>query len=117
MVIIMVMIKANVFEVKAKLSHYLERAAAGERVVICRHNQAVAELRAVDAARTEPRPVGPLPGRPRFDVPSSFFEPLSDETLAEWEGGDNAGASRSTRGRASKVAEAKARARTPRRRR
>src|SRR5688572_18140971 len=81
----MVMFKVNVFEVKAKLSEYLERAAAGERIIICRRNKPVAELRAVSSTRTEPRPIGPLPGRPTFEVPPSFFEPMSDEELALWE--------------------------------
>jgi prevent-host-death family protein len=80
------MFKANVFDVKARLSEYLDRAAQGERIVICRHNKPVAELRPVTSGRTEPRPMGPLPGRPTFDVPSSFFEPLSDEELDAWEG-------------------------------
>ena len=79
------MIKVNVFEVKAKLSHYLDRAVAGERVVICRHNHPVAELRAVPSERVEPRPIGPLPGRPEFEVPPSFFEPLRDDQVGEWE--------------------------------
>ena len=80
------MIKVNVFEIKARLSHYLDRAVAGEHVVICRHNHPVAELRAVAGVRTDPRPTGPLPGRPRIDVPGSFFEPLSDDILQDWEG-------------------------------
>jgi len=80
------MSKANIFEVKAKLSEYLDRAAQGERIVICRHNKPVAELRAVTEARTEPRPIGPLPGRPTFDVPPSFFEPLPADELDRWEG-------------------------------
>ena len=83
----MVMIKANVFEVKAKFSDYLDRAARGERVIVCRHNKPVAELRAVEDVRTDPRPIGPLPGRPTFDVPASFFEPMADEELDLWEGG------------------------------
>lgn len=73
------MVKVNVHQIKAKLSEYLDRAANGERIVICRHNKPIAELRAVEDARAEPRPVGPLPKRPGFDVPSSFFEPLPDE--------------------------------------
>ena len=81
----MVMIRVNVHEVKAKLSEYLARAARGERIVICRHNTPVAELRPVGEARTEPRPIGPLPGRPTFDVAERFFEPLSDGELAAWE--------------------------------
>jgi prevent-host-death family protein len=82
----MVMFKVNVFEVKAKLSEYLDRAARGERIVICRHNEPVAELRPVTAVRTESRPIGPLPGRPTFEVPASFFEPLPDDELDQWEG-------------------------------
>jgi len=82
----MVMIKVNVFEVKAKLSEYLDRAARGDRIVIYRHNKPVAELRAVEEARTEPRPIGPLPGRPAFKVPASFFKPLPDDELDLWEG-------------------------------
>jgi antitoxin (DNA-binding transcriptional repressor) of toxin-antitoxin stability system len=81
-----VMIRASIVEVKAKLSDYLERAAHGEHVLICRHNKPVAELRAVTEVRTEPRPIGPLPGRPRFDVPPSFFEPLATDEVAQWEG-------------------------------
>ena len=81
------MFRVNVFEVKAKLSEYLDRAASGERIVICRHNKPVAELRAVEDVRAEPRPVGALPGRPQFDVPSSFFDPLPDEDLDLWDGG------------------------------
>jgi len=75
----------NVVEVKAKFSEYLDRAARGEQILICRHNKPVAELRAVEAARAEPRPIGPLPGRPTFEVPSSFFEPLPDDELDSWE--------------------------------
>lgn len=89
----MVMFKVNVHEIKAKLSEYLDRAANGERIVICRHNKPIAELRAVEGARAEPRPVGPLPGRPRFDVPSTFFEPLSNEDMDLWDGGAIAGTS------------------------
>jgi prevent-host-death family protein len=82
----MVMIKVNIFEAKARLSEYLDRAARGERIVVCRHNTPVAELRPVSAVRTEPRPVGPLPGRPVFEVPPSFFEPMSDDELDSWDG-------------------------------
>lgn len=82
----MVMAKVNIFEIKAKLSEYLERAAGGERILICRHNKPVAELRPVDDARTDERPIGPLPGRPTFDLPPSFFDALPDDELDLWEG-------------------------------
>jgi prevent-host-death family protein len=82
----MVMIRVNVYEVKAKLSEYLDRASRGERIVICRHNKPVAELRPIADLRAEARPVGPLPGRPTFDVSEEFFEPLSASELALWDG-------------------------------
>lgn len=40
----MTMIKANVAEVKAKLSHFLRLAKSGEEVVICDRNEPVARL-------------------------------------------------------------------------
>jgi prevent-host-death family protein len=79
--------KVNLFEVKAKLSEYVDRAMRGEHIVICRHNRPVAELRAIDETREQPRPIGPLPGRPTFEVPPSFFEPLPDDELDLWDTG------------------------------
>ncbi len=80
------MFRVNLFEVKAKLSEYVDRAARGERIVICRHNKPVAELRPIAEARTSPRVIGPIPGRPTFDVPPSFFSPMSPDELDQWEG-------------------------------
>ena len=111
----MVIMKVNVFEVKAKLSEYLDRALDGERVVICRHNKPVAELRAVSESRTQPRPIGPLPGRPTFEIPPAFFEPLPDEDLALWEGSGGADV-RSSVTSPSRAAEPRSDYGTPRRR-
>ena len=80
------MIQVNIFEMKAKLSEYLDRAARGERIIVCRHNKPVAELRPLEQVRREPRPIGPLPGETPFDVPPSFFEPLPDDEPDLWEG-------------------------------
>ena len=42
------MITANINEVKAKLSYYLNLAIEnGERITICNHNTPVAEIRAI----------------------------------------------------------------------
>jgi len=83
----------NVADAKARLSEFLELAAGGEDVVICRHNRPVARLVAVGdkpAARTTPRPVGGAEGL--FQVTDSFFEPLSPAVEAMFypslEGGD-----------------------------
>lgn len=78
------MTKVNIAEVKAKLSEFLEIAARGERVLICKHNRPVAELRAVQAARSEPRPIGGAAGQ--FVVPASFFDPLPDDMVAGFMG-------------------------------
>jgi prevent-host-death family protein len=82
------MLLVNIYEVKAKLSEYVDRAAAGEHVLICRHNRPIVELRAIAEVRTTPRPIGPLPGRPTFDIASQFFDQLSDAELREWEDAD-----------------------------
>jgi len=81
---IMTMIVVNIFEAKAKLSEYLDMAAQGERVLICKRNRPVVELHAVESARTTPRPVGLARGR--VAVPATFFEPLPDEILGAFEG-------------------------------
>lgn len=116
------MIKASVCELKAKLSEYLDRVVQGEAITICRHNKPVAELRAVEHVRTEPRPVGSLPGRPSFEIPASFFDPLTDEELSLWEGVASsdplsAGWTPPPRRSASKVAETKSEYHTRRPRR
>ena len=82
----MVMVKVNLAEAKAKLSDYLDRALAGEHIVLCRHNEPVAELRPISRVQAEPRPIGPLAGRPVFEVAPTFFEPLTDDDLDSWEG-------------------------------
>jgi prevent-host-death family protein len=79
------MIVVNIHEVKAKLSEYLDAVAKGERVLICKRNQPVAELRPVEQKRTEPRMLGPGPYK--FDVPETFFEPMPDEFLEAFEAG------------------------------
>jgi prevent-host-death family protein len=80
----MTMIVVNIFEAKAKLSEYLDMAAHGERVLICKRNRPVVELHAVQSARTAPRPVGLARGQ--MTVPPSFFEPLPDNVLSGFEG-------------------------------
>jgi prevent-host-death family protein len=79
------MMIVNINEVKAKLSEYLDAVAKGERVLICKRNQPVAELRPVEQKRTEPRMLGPGPYK--FDVPETFFEPMPDEFLETFESG------------------------------
>ncbi len=64
------------------MSEFIEAASRGERVLICKRNLPIAELRPVESVRTEPRPIGL--GREAFSVPDSFFEPLPDEVLGDF---------------------------------
>jgi prevent-host-death family protein len=80
----MTMKVVNIYEAKAKLSEYLDLVAAGERVLICKRNQPVAELKPVPAVRTEPRPVGKASGR--VTVPPAFFDALPDDVVDGFEG-------------------------------
>jgi prevent-host-death family protein len=80
----MTMITVNIHDAKARLSHYLDAVARGERVLICKRNRPIAELRAVEQKRTEPRPIGGAKG---IVVPDSFFEPMPDEFLEAFETG------------------------------
>jgi len=85
MVYIMVMIMVNIYQIKAKLSEYLEVAIKGERVVICKHNQPVAELRPVEPVRNAPRDLTPMYPGETF-VTAAFFDPLPADEIAAWEG-------------------------------
>jgi len=75
----MVMNKVNIYQAKARLSEYVDAVERGERVIICRRNRPVAELRPVGPTRTALRPVGGAKGR--LTVPVGFFEPLPDEVV------------------------------------
>lgn len=87
----MTMIMVNIFEVKAKLSEYLEAVGRGERVVICNRNRPVAELRAVAAAPAARR-LGTAVGA--VTMPDAFNDPLPDDLLDAFEGRAAAGASK-----------------------
>jgi antitoxin (DNA-binding transcriptional repressor) of toxin-antitoxin stability system len=74
----MVMKIVNIHEAKARFSECVDAAAKGERVLICKRNQPIAELRAIQQKRTEPRPVGGATG---VQIPPAFFDPMPDDWL------------------------------------
>jgi antitoxin (DNA-binding transcriptional repressor) of toxin-antitoxin stability system len=78
------MIRLNVHEAKTHLSRYLDQVRDGAVILLCRRNVPIAEIRAVQPTRTEPRPIGLYRGQ--FEVPETFFEPLPDELLDAFEG-------------------------------
>lgn len=81
------MIRLNVHAAKTHLSEHLDRLERGEEdvVVICRRNEPIAELRALPRRRTTRRPI--LRRDPRFEMPKTFFDPLPESLLSDFEGG------------------------------
>jgi antitoxin (DNA-binding transcriptional repressor) of toxin-antitoxin stability system len=78
------MIRLNVHEAKTHLSRYLNLLSKGEKIVLCRRNVPIAEIRLLKSARIDRRPVGLAKGR--FEVPPEFFEPLPDDFVDAFEG-------------------------------
>jgi len=76
------MIKVNVHEAKINLSRLLAKVEAGEDVVIARRGTPVARM--VRVRKQGKRQFGSMKGRIKLD--DSFFDPLSEEELAAWEG-------------------------------
>ena len=73
------MVTVNVHEAKTQLSRLLERARAGEEIVIAKGGVPCARLCPLEAP--QPRRPGILHGK----VDESFFEPLPEDELAAWE--------------------------------
>ena len=78
--------KVTIHAAKTTLSQLIERAHAGEEVIIARGDQPVAKL--IPIAHTLPkREPGTLRGM--VEVSEAFFEPLPDAELAAWESSDS----------------------------
>ncbi len=71
-------------EAKTHLSSLVARAVAGEDIVIARGDTPMVRLVVVEPAIKPKRVPGLLKGK--ISVPDSFFEPMSEEDLALWEG-------------------------------
>lgn len=76
--------KVNIHDAKTRLSQLVERAEAGEEIVIARAGRPVARLAPL-ASRKAARKLGLLDGR--FRIPDDLNAPLPDEVLREFLGG------------------------------
>ena len=74
--------KVTIHTAKTTLSKLIERAHAGEEVVISRGDVPVARLVPI-ALRAPLRKPGTLQGVVK--IPDAFFEPLPEEDLDAWE--------------------------------
>ncbi|HEY3129794.1 MAG TPA: type II toxin-antitoxin system Phd/YefM family antitoxin [Acidobacteriota bacterium] len=78
------MIRLNIHEAKTHLSRYLNRLRPGEKILLCKRNVPIAEIRALPPSRKKKRPIGLAKGK--IEIPKSFFAPLPEELLAYFEG-------------------------------
>lgn len=76
----------NVHDAKTNFSRLLDRAHAGEEIILAKAGKPYAKLVPIGEARKPPR----KPGRFKHllkDVPSDvWFEPLPEDELDAWEG-------------------------------
>jgi prevent-host-death family protein len=80
------MATVTIHEAKTQLSKLIARVEAGEEIVIARGKEPVARLMPVLGKKKRP-PAGFLKGK--VSIPDSFFfDPLPEEELRLWEGGD-----------------------------
>ena len=75
-------IAVNVTEAKTNLSRLLEKAMAGEEIIIMRSGRPMVRLTPVESAPLR-REVGSAKGD--FVVPDDFDDPLPEEILAAFE--------------------------------
>ena len=79
----------DIREAKTHLSEHLAALGPGDRIVLCRRNRPIAEIRPLAASRSTPRPVGL--GKGLVTIPETFFAPLPDEVLDLFAGSAPAG--------------------------
>lgn len=78
------MILIDVKDVGQNLQRLLPRLAEGETLVLVDSNTPIAEIHAADSSLAQGRRIGLAKGS--FSVPASFFESLSDDIVASFEG-------------------------------
>jgi prevent-host-death family protein len=84
--------EATMHEAKTQLSKLVERAIAGEEVILTRGRRRapVARLVPIGPVADRKRPIGLYKGQ--IEIGPEFFEPLPEDELALWEGGESSAA-------------------------
>ena len=73
----------NIYEAKTRLSQLVDKAAAGEDVVVSRNGRPLVRITRLESGQRRIR-FGLLAGKVK--VPAEFDAPLSDTVLADFEG-------------------------------
>ncbi len=74
----------TVKEAQANLSKHIADLKPGDRIILSHLDQPVAEILPMESRSDEPRPEGM--GKGLAEVPDSFFDPLPDDILNEFDG-------------------------------
>lgn len=77
----------NVHQAKTHFSKLLERAHAGEEIILAKAGKPYAKLVPIAADQPQRKP-GRFEGQMVYDD-SSFFDPLPEDELRLWEGRDD----------------------------
>lgn len=77
------MATVNIYEAKTRLSQLVDKAAAGEDVVVSRNGKPLARITRLDAPKRRVR-FGVLKGK--LTIPEDFDAPLPADVLAGFEG-------------------------------
>lgn len=84
MIYYIIMIMANIHEVKIHFSAYLAKLRKGETVIVCKRNVPIAEIRAIPQPSKKTRPIGLA--KDTFDIPDTFFDPLPEDIIHSFYG-------------------------------
>ena len=76
--------RLDIKEAEIRLPAYIDRLKAGDKIILCRQNHPVAEIRPLTGREDQPRPIGL--GAGLAEIPESFFSPFPDEILDLFEG-------------------------------
>jgi prevent-host-death family protein len=74
----------TIHKAKTELSKLLKRVEAGEEIMIARGNKQIAKISPAETPVKKERVPGAWKGK--FTLPDSFFDPMTEEELADWEG-------------------------------
>jgi prevent-host-death family protein len=75
----------NLYEAKTQLSNLVERAAAGEEIIIAKAGKPMARLMPLAQPRPPRKPGG---GKGKIWIAEDFDDPLPEEIMAGFEGRD-----------------------------
>ena len=82
------MATVKIHEAKTQLSKLIARAEAGEEIIIARDDTPMVKLTPVETPQRRPQ-LGCLKGKIPHIPDSFFFDPLPEEELRAWEGGED----------------------------